>query len=173
MAMSRQSRKKEIEQAARTAVSRRSLVLGMGAVAGGTGIAWAMLGACSSAAGPAIVTWKDPDCDCCAGWIAYMRGKGYRVTVNETADMAAVKERMGVPPGLVSCHTSRIDGYVVEGHVPAPAIEKLLAERPPLKGIAVPGMPEGVPGMPGTPGTYGVVGFDKDGRTRLFAETGV
>ncbi|MFI5023112.1 MAG: DUF411 domain-containing protein [Alphaproteobacteria bacterium] len=102
-----------------------------------------------------------------------MRGKGYRVAVNDVADTDAVKMRFGVPNSLQSCHTAMIEGYVVEGHVPAAAIAKLLTERPALKGIALPGMQDGAPGMDGTPTTYRVLGFAVDGRTHLFAEVGV
>ena len=102
-----------------------------------------------------------------------MRGKGYQVSVNFVADPDAIKAKFGVPEALYSCHTAKIDDYLVEGHVPEAAIAKLLAERPNLKGIALPGMPEGAPGMDGVPGIYRVVGFEANGRVHQFARVGV
>ncbi len=108
----------------------------------------------------AITVWKSPTCGCCGGWVDYMRGKGYQVAVNLVADPDPIKAKLGVPEALYSCHTAKVDGYLVEGHVPEAAVAKLLAERPDLKGIALPGMPDGAPGMDGTPGIYRIVGFD-------------
>jgi len=102
-----------------------------------------------------------------------MRGKGYRVDVAGVADTVRTKIELGIPEALHSCHTSKIGDYIIEGHVPAGAIDKLLAERPALKGIALPGMPNGSPGMVGYSGIYDVVGFTADGNTRRFAEVGV
>lgn len=96
---------------------------------------------------PEVVVWKDPNCGCCGAWVDHMRAAGFPVTVNETADMSPVKERLGVPRLLGSCHTASVDGYVIEGHVPADAVKRLLAERPDAQGLSVPGMPIGSPGM--------------------------
>ena len=90
-----------------------------------------------------------PGCDCCGGWEEYMTSRGFTVESTEEADLSAFKEARGVPRDAWSCHTAVIDGYTVEGHVPVEAIEDLLAERPDIDGIALPGMPPGSPGMPG------------------------
>ena len=111
----------------------------------------ALLAAASTlahAAGEAITVYKDPNCGCCTAWIEHLREAGYKVKAVESDDMAAVKKRLGVPQELESCHTGVADasGQVIEGHVPAPALAKLLA-TPSVKGVAVPGMPANSPGM--------------------------
>lgn len=124
-------------------LTRRSLVVGALAASAAT------LGPFSSAAasGGAMTVWKDASCGCCGGWIEHMRTAGYAVAAVDTANMAAIKKSFGVPERLASCHTARIDGYVIEGHVPAAAVRRLLAERPIALGLAAPGMPMGSPGM--------------------------
>ena len=118
---------------------------------------------------PAITVWKDPNCGCCGAWVGHLRSNGFVATVVETADMKAVKAKRGVPAALASCHTAEVSGYVIEGHVPARAILRLLDERPIGQGLAVPGMPIGSPGMEGgRPETYDVVLFG-DGAPRTFA----
>lgn len=113
-----------------------------------------------AAAKPAIHVSKDPDCGCCTGWVEHLRSNGFTATVADTADMQAVKARLGVPEKLASCHTAEIAGYVIEGHVPAHAIDRLLAEKPKAHGLAVPGMPIGSPGMEGgRPEVYQVILF--------------
>jgi hypothetical protein len=114
------------------------------------------------AASPTMVISKDPDCGCCSGWVEHVRAAGFATRVHELSDLAPVKARLAIPPALASCHTAEIDGYVIEGHVPAVAIKRLLSERPTAIGLAVPGMPVGSPGMeaPGaTDETYEVVLF--------------
>ena len=96
---------------------------------------------------PLVSVSKDPSCGCCDGWAAHIEAAGLPVRVVESADMASLKRRLGVPADLASCHTAEVNGYVVEGHVPAAAIRRLLAERPDAVGLAVPGMPAGSPGM--------------------------
>ena len=101
-----------------------------------------------------------------------MESHGFSAEVHETADLVSVKRRFGAPPALSGCHTVLIGGYVVEGHVPAADVERLLAERPPIVGIAVPGMPIGSPGMEVTgrpPVPYDVIAFAADGTTSIFA----
>lgn len=93
--------------------------------------------------------YKSPSCGCCGQYAAYLEEEEYRVAVENVVDMAKIKERYGVPYELESCHTMEIDGYVVEGHIPAEAVAKLLTERPDIKGIGMAGMPSGAPGMPG------------------------
>jgi hypothetical protein len=95
-----------------------------------------------------MVTWRSPTCGCCMKWVEAMRRAGFAVTVRESQDMAAIKARLKVPEAVYSCHTTEIGGLVVEGHVPADAIRKLVARRPRgVIGIAAPGMPRGSPGM--------------------------
>ena len=154
-------------------VSRRVLVIGAAATVGGSAVAWWMLRPSAALAGPAVTVWKSPECECCGGWVSYMRSRGYEVTVNNVEDPDHYKEVLGIPDDLQSCHTSRIEGYLVEGHVPEAAVAKLLKERPDIKGIALPGMQQGAPGMDGKPGTYEVLAFGKDGRSRPFMRTGV
>lgn len=96
---------------------------------------------------PLVSITKDPSCGCCDGWAAHIEAAGFPVRVVESADMGSLKQRLGVPAELASCHTAEVSGYVVEGHVPAAAIRRLLAERPSGTGLAVPGMPAGSPGM--------------------------
>ena len=117
----------------------------------------------SAAPKPAINVSKDPNCGCCTGWVEHLRRNGFVATVVDSADMQAVKARLGVPAELASCHTAEIAGYVIEGHVPALAIARLLAEKPAARGLAVPGMPIGSPGMEGgRPEVYEVILFGKD-----------
>jgi hypothetical protein len=98
---------------------------------------------------PAGIMYVNPQCGCCQGHANYLRQNGFKITVKETQDMSLIRRQHGVPEKLEGCHIMLIDGYVVEGHVPASAIKKLLAERPKIKGISLPGMPEGSPGMTG------------------------
>jgi hypothetical protein len=120
---------------------------------------------------PKIVVAKDPNCGCCAGWVDHLRAAGFSAEVNDTPRVNAVKARLGVPPELASCHTAEIGRYVIEGHVPASAIVRLLKELPEGKGLAVPGMPTGSPGMEvegSPPDTYEVILFGAFGQ-RPFA----
>jgi hypothetical protein len=117
-----------------------------------------------------VVVSKDPNCGCCLGWVEHLRASGFTVEARDMSDLAPVKERLGVPPDLAACHTAEVGGYVIEGHVPAGAIQRLLRERPSAKGLAVPGMPVGSPGMevPGSPPEeYAVILFGP--RRRTFA----
>ncbi len=116
---------------------------------------------------PEVTVTKDPSCGCCGAWVDHMRAEGFPVTVRE-APVNPLKVKLGVPRDLASCHTSQVGGYVVEGHVPAAAVKRLLASKPDTLGIAVAGMPVGSPGMEveGTePDTYEVVQFGPKGRS--------
>ncbi|HRN84558.1 MAG TPA: DUF411 domain-containing protein [Hyphomicrobium sp.] len=109
---------------------------------------------------PHAIVFRDPSCGCCHDWVEHLRANGFTATMRDTPRMAAIKARLGVPRSLASCHTAEIGGYVIEGHVPADAIKRLLAEKPEARGLAVPGMPIGSPGMEGgTPETYEVILF--------------
>ncbi|MBX3610428.1 MAG: DUF411 domain-containing protein [Hydrogenophaga sp.] len=95
-----------------------------------------------------LQVWKDPNCGCCHDWVNHLRSNGIAVQTFDTGN-TAVRKRLGLPDRYASCHTARIGGYVIEGHVPARDIHRLLAERPDALGLAVPGMPVGSPGMDG------------------------
>lgn len=107
-----------------------------------------------------VTMYKNPNCECCEKWAAYMEDNGYAVSVIPSDTLAAVKKKYGVPNNVSACHTALVDGYVVEGHVPVEAINKLLQERPDVKGIAVPGMPAGSPGMTENPSPVDVYFFN-------------
>ncbi|MDH3641472.1 MAG: hypothetical protein OES38_05215 [Gammaproteobacteria bacterium] len=98
---------------------------------------------------PTATVYKSPTCGCCGYYVEYLREAGFPVEVVDTTDLASIKRQHGVPENLASCHTTVVDGYVVEGHVPLTALDRLLAERPPVTGVALRGMPTGSPGMPG------------------------
>ena len=114
---------------------------------------------------PVIATvYKSSSCGCCGVWASYMKNEGYAVEIRDVEDIIKVKERLGVPGELTSCHTTEIGGYVVEGHIPEEAIEKLLTERPDIKGIGMYGMPQGSPGMPGPKaGPFVIYEINRDG----------
>jgi hypothetical protein len=121
-------------------------------------------------AGTPMVVYKDPNCGCCHNWVEIMKQSGFEVSVRDTANMAAIKTRYMVPAKAGSCHTAIVGGYVVEGHVPADLIRKVLAEKPPVVGLAVPGMPMGSPGMEGPrKDAYDVLTFDRMGKTAVYA----
>jgi hypothetical protein len=97
---------------------------------------------------PRVEVWKDPDCGCCKDWVAHLEKSGFDVRVNESGNEAA-RRKLGIPAALGSCHTGLVEGYALEGHVPAREIKRLLKEKPKAIGLAVPGMPVGSPGMDG------------------------
>jgi hypothetical protein len=114
---------------------------------------------------PNILVHKDPNCGCCMGWARHLEEAGFAVTVEETTDRQSLTKRLGVPADLASCHTAEVDGYVLEGHVPAAAVRGLLEKRPTAIGLAVPGMPAGSPGMGGGAlEPYDVVLFGANGQ---------
>lgn len=133
-------------------------------------IAAAALQSGPAAADATITIYKHPSCGCCGRWADYLAAEGFTIEMRDVQDISAVKAEQGVPADLGSCHTAVADGYVIEGHVPADAIRRLLADRPAVRGIAVPGMPAGSPGMEGPPPVpYNVVAFDAEGRRRIIA----
>lgn len=119
---------------------------------------------------PTITVYKDPGCGCCKKWIEHLVKNGYRVDAKDTPNMTEIKHTLGVPDALTACHTAVVNGYLIEGHVPAADIDRLLEQKPRIAGLAVPGMPAGSPGMEGM-GTqrYQVLTFDKNGKTKVFA----
>jgi hypothetical protein len=118
-----------------------------------------------------VTTYKSLTCGCCGKWNEHMRASGFTVTNNDLTDVTPIKDKQGVPTALRSCHTALVGGYVVEGHVPADVVRKLLRERPAVVGIAVPGMPMGSPGMEGPrQDAYDVIAFDKTGKTSVYAK---
>jgi len=121
-----------------------------------------------------ITVYKTPSCGCCKKWVSYLEANGYQVKTQDMPDLRFIKTMSGVQPPYASCHTAVIDGYVVEGHVPVADIERLLQERPPVIGIAVPGMPVGSPGMEqgDRRDNYAVVTLEQDGTAKVFAEHG-
>lgn len=146
-------------------MTRRNFVTGLAA-----GVLLAYSRPVQAQALPKIVVSKDPSCGCCTGWVDHLRQAGFSAEVIETSEINRVKVRLGVPQDLASCHTAEIAGYVVEGHVPADAIKRLLAEKPTGKGLAVAGMPMGSPGMEMEgmePDAYEVVLFGPSGQRRF------
>ena len=120
----------------------------------------------------AMEVYKDAACGCCSQWVEHVKSHGFAPTATNVDDLDAVKAKYNVPRRAQSCHTAVVDGYVIEGHVPASDIQRLLKERPAIAGLAVPAMPVGSPGMevPGIkPQPYDVLALHKDGRTEIFA----
>lgn len=125
-----------------------------------------------AAVAPVITVYKSPSCGCCAKWVAHMEQAGFTVDVHDMDDVTPVKDEVGVPKPLRSCHTAVVEGYTLEGHVPADLVQKLLKERPEqTAGLAVPGMPMGSPGMEGpTKDAYNVVAYTASGATSVYAK---
>jgi hypothetical protein len=155
-------------------LSRRSFVgraggLGL-ALAGGKSL-WAAIP--GSAADPTMTIYMSPTCGCCAKWVDHVKAAGFKTVVHPDQDMDTVKESLGVPLAMRSCHTAQVEKYLIEGHVPAEDIKKLLAQRPKAAGLAAPGMPASSPGMavPGEPHEpFDVLLFRGDGSTEVFAK---
>lgn len=124
---------------------------------------------------PKMTVTKDPNCGCCGSWIKYLRANGFSVDIVDTTDMDRIKVGLGVPAALQSCHTAEIGGYVIEGHVPADTIRRLLTERPQATGLAVAGMPASAPGMdvPGATDVYDVTLFGASGQNRYARYQGL
>ena len=124
------------------------------------------------APGTAITVYKSASCGCCAKWVDHLKANGFTPAVHDDENMDAIKDEMGVPAGVRSCHTALLGRYLVEGHVPAADLRRLLAEKPAVAGLAAPGMPGGSPGMavPGAPHEpFEVLAFTRDGKTTVFA----
>lgn len=128
-------------------------------------LASALVGAAPVLAGEKdVMLYKSPECGCCEGYANYLRENGFIVTVKPTHDLAAMSSGAGIPDDLQGCHLTMVDGYVVSGHVPIGTVNKLLTERPDIKGVTLPGMPLGSPGMSGTKeGPFEVLEIRKSG----------
>jgi len=169
------SRAKKIAVLAGTILAAVGAVWAAGVVRSADGVRAA--GAARPSTAPAaqarIVVHKSPTCGCCKDWIEHLERHGFRVEARDREDMGAFKDRVGVPATLRSCHTALAGGYVLEGHVPADLVRRLLDDAPRnVRGLAVPGMPVGSPGMevPGrAPQPYDVLAFDARGKTRVYA----
>lgn len=124
---------------------------------------------------PTVLVHKSPTCGCCGAWVEHMQRAGFTVQVDEREDLEPIRKQLGVPYAKGSCHTAEVDGYVVEGHVPADDVKRLLKERPEAKGLVLPGMPLGSPGMESPDGRvqpYTVELIEMNGTTRPFAHHG-
>ncbi len=119
---------------------------------------------------PEATVYRDPNCTCCGGWMKHLQAQGFKVKNVPTADMISFKQQQGITDDLASCHTAIIDGYAIEGHVPGDDIKRLLAQKPDIKGIAVPGMPVGTPGMESgnIHDPYAIISFDDRGQQKIF-----
>ena len=121
-----------------------------------------------------VTVWKTPTCGCCKDWVIHMRKEGFNVVANDVPDTAPIRQKLGLPPKFGSCHTAQVGGYVIEGHVPASEVKRLLREKPVAVGLAVPGMPVGSPGMEmrgemlGVRDAFDVVLVAKDGSSRVY-----
>jgi hypothetical protein len=140
--------------------------------------ALAILGVAATAAAPApgakklptMIVYKSPTCGCCKKWVEHAKQAGFVVTVKDMDDLTDLKADLGVMSKVSSCHTAVVDGYVIEGHVPADLVQKLLKERPKVVGLAAPGMPQASPGMDGPKEPYDIVTFDRSGKTTVYAK---
>ncbi len=149
--------------------ARRRVLFALGAVAAvGGGVALFLEPTPTMA--EEVVVYKDPSCECCGRWAHHMRRNGFAVTVNSVGDMDPIKRKAGIPEAMESCHTAFVGEYLIEGHVPASDIKRMLSERPAIKGLAVPGMPISAPGMDSPEREpYTVLAFNAKGRTSVFA----
>ena len=154
-------------------MDRRSFVR---ATLGAGALAWALprVAAAQGAAPlPPMTVYKSASCGCCKNWVEHARSSGFTVKTIDTEDLSGVKRDLGVPASLQSCHTVVVGNYLVEGHVPAADVKKMLTEKSAIRGIAVPGMPVGAPGMEQGPVSgyqkYDVIAFTAQGRTSVFA----
>ena len=124
----------------------------------------------SQQSGPVVTVFKNPTCGCCGKWIEHLKSNGFVVKVQEVNDTSTYERQYHVPRTMVSCHTAIVNGYTIEGHVPAADIKRLLNEHPKAVGLAVPGMPVGSPGMEtGRGEAYSVFAFDESGQASVYA----
>lgn len=119
---------------------------------------------------PELTVYKSPSCGCCQKWVEYLRANGFPVVTKDQDDLSGLKADLGVPKALASCHTAVLAGYVIEGHVPAEDIQRLLREHPKVLGLSAPGMPGAAPGMNTSKEPYQVLSFDARGRSEVWAK---
>lgn len=155
------------------APSRRAVMQTALAAVGLVSLGYSTLG--HSGNPPDVVTvWKTPSCGCCKEWVIHLRKEGFNVVTNDVSDTAPVRQKLGLPSKFGSCHTAQVGGYVLEGHVPAREVKRLLREKPAAIGLAVPGMPVGSPGMEmpgemlGVRDAFNVVLVTHDGGSRVY-----
>jgi len=184
--MTKRTKRRDVPAAAATAgrsgtsprLSRRQW---MGIVAGGAvltlGASRWWLGRMPWTADPnatKIIVYASPTCDCCKAWVRHLKSNGFAVTKELMNDVTSKKQQLGVPEDLWSCHTALVEGYAIEGHVPADLIQQMLRERRAIAGLAAPGMPNGSPGMEGpTRDRYEVIAFSRSGATEVYAMRGL
>lgn len=143
-------------------MKRRSFVQAAAALAAFPALAGSAL--------PPVTAYTGPGCECCGKWVEHLRMNGFKVSVIKTDDTAAMKRRLGVPEAMWSCHTAIVGAYVIEGHVPAADIRRLIQERGAARGLAVPGMVAGSPGMEGARrDAFNTLAFDAGGHSRIYA----
>ena len=153
-------------------ISRRDFLARTAALGGAVAIG-GPLHALERAAPASLTIYKSASCGCCAKWVDHVKAAGFATVVHDDEDMDGVKDNLGVPRDVRSCHTAQVEKYLIEGHVPAEDIRRLLKERPKVAGLAVPGMPASTPGMavPGEPHeAYETVAFQLDGKTMTYAK---
>ena len=148
---------------------------GIGVLLAALGVgAYLQFGPSASADLPTVTVYKSPSCQCCSEWVSHMKEQGFQVEVESKLRLKPVKKQVGLPSSLAACHTSVVGNYVVEGHVPAQDVKKLLRDGPEVRGLSVPGMPVGSPGMEqgGRVEPYEVVTFTPSGETSVFSRYG-
>ena len=151
------------------AVSRRKVLQLPLALMGAAFLSSPLLALARSDAGP-VTVWKTPNCGCCKEWVAHLRSSGFKVVTNDVKDTGAIRQKLGLPVKFASCHTAQLGAYVLEGHVPAQEVRRLMREKPKALGLAVPGMPVGSPGMEvdGSRDAYDVLLVLADGSSRVY-----
>ena len=137
----------------------------------GTTLALTSLGSFAAEQFSTIKVFKSPNCGCCSAWIKHLEGSGFVVESQNVTDINSYKTKANLPSGLTACHTAFVDGYAIEGHVPASDIRRMLTQKPEIRGLAVPGMPMGSPGMDygDRKDAYQTISYTKDGKTSVFA----
>lgn len=139
------------------------------AIAAAAAVGFAAPAGATPAPKPLATLYKNPQCGCCESYADYLRSNGYEVKVIPSNDLALIQQRQGVPPGFEGCHTTLVGGYSIDGHVPIDTFNRLLAERPDISGITLPGMPPGTPGMGGSKVPLTIYALAKGGKTSVYA----
>ena len=153
--------------------SRRAFARATVGLAGMASLGFFQIGMAANEAN-LVTVWKTPTCGCCKDWVIHLRKEGFTVVSNDVPDTAPIRQKLGLPAKYGSCHTAQVGGYVLEGHVPAREVKRLLREKPVAVGLAVPGMPVGSPGMEmkgemlGVRDAFEVVLVTRDGSSRVY-----